>query len=58
MNSPIISSVDTVGAGYGKLLSKGLLISEFRIERSARDSGRALVLAEYGYPKGSPNTNS
>jgi hypothetical protein len=23
----------------------------------AHDSGRALVRAEYGYPKGSPNTN-
>jgi hypothetical protein len=30
----------------------------FPIESFAYDSGRALVRAEYGYPKGSPNTNS
>jgi hypothetical protein len=29
-----------------------------RIESLAYDSGRTLVCAEYGYPKGSPNTNS
>jgi hypothetical protein len=28
------------------------------IESFALDSGRTFVLAEYGYPKGSPNTNS
>jgi hypothetical protein len=28
------------------------------IESLAHDSGRTLVRAEYGYPKGSPNTNS
>jgi hypothetical protein len=28
------------------------------IESLAHDSGRTLVCAEYGYPKGSPNTNS
>jgi hypothetical protein len=28
------------------------------IESSAHDSGRTLVRAEYGYLKGSPNTNS
>jgi hypothetical protein len=27
-------------------------------ESLAHDSGRTLVCAEYGYPKGSPNTNS
>jgi hypothetical protein len=27
------------------------------VEDLAHDSGRALVRAEYGYPKGSPNTN-
>jgi hypothetical protein len=30
----------------------------FPIESLAHDSGRTLVCAEYGYPKGSPNTNS
>jgi hypothetical protein len=30
----------------------------FPIEILAHDSGRTLVRAEYGYPKGSPNTNS
>jgi hypothetical protein len=30
----------------------------FLIEDLAHDSGRTLVRAEYGYPKGSPNTNS
>jgi hypothetical protein len=30
----------------------------FPIESLALDSGRTLVCAEYGYPKGSPNTNS
>jgi hypothetical protein len=30
----------------------------FPIESLAHDSGRTLVLAEYGYPKESPNTNS
>jgi hypothetical protein len=30
----------------------------FPVESLARDSGRTLVCAEYGYPKGSPNTNS
>jgi hypothetical protein len=30
----------------------------FPIEIHAHDSGRTLVCAEYGYPKGSPNTNS
>jgi hypothetical protein len=30
----------------------------FPIDSLAHDSGRALVRAEYGYPKGSPNTNS
>jgi hypothetical protein len=28
------------------------------IESFAHDSGRALARAEYGYPKGSPNTSS
>jgi hypothetical protein len=28
------------------------------IESFVRDSGCTLVSAEYGYPKGSPNTNS
>jgi hypothetical protein len=28
------------------------------IESSAHDSERTLVCTEYGYPKGSPNTNS
>jgi hypothetical protein len=28
------------------------------MESLARVSGRTLVRAEYGYPKGSPNTNS
>jgi hypothetical protein len=28
------------------------------IESLAHDSGRTLICAEYGYPKGSPNTNS
>jgi hypothetical protein len=30
----------------------------FPIESLVHDSGRTLVCAEYGYPKGSPNTNS
>jgi hypothetical protein len=30
----------------------------FPIESSEHDSGRTLVRAEYGYPKGSPNTNN
>jgi hypothetical protein len=30
----------------------------FPIESLAHDSGRTLVCAEYGYPKGSPNANS
>jgi hypothetical protein len=30
----------------------------FPIESLPHDSGRTLVCAEYGYPKGSPNTNS
>jgi hypothetical protein len=30
----------------------------FPIESFAHHSGRTLVCAEYGYPKGSPNTNS
>jgi hypothetical protein len=30
----------------------------FPTESLAHDSGRTLVSAEYGYPKGSPNTNS
>jgi hypothetical protein len=30
----------------------------FPVEDLAHDSGRNLVRAEYGYPKGSPNTNS
>jgi hypothetical protein len=30
----------------------------FPIESLAHDSGRTSVRAEYGYPKGSPNTNS
>jgi hypothetical protein len=30
----------------------------FPIESLAHDNGRTLVRAEYGYPKGSPNTNS
>jgi hypothetical protein len=30
----------------------------FPIESLAHDSGRTLVRAEYGYPKGSPNANS
>jgi hypothetical protein len=30
----------------------------FPIESLAHDSGRTSVCAEYGYPKGSPNTNS
>jgi hypothetical protein len=30
----------------------------FPIESLAHDSGRTLVCAKYGYPKGSPNTNS
>jgi hypothetical protein len=30
----------------------------FPIEILAHDSGRTLVRAEYGYPKGSPDTNS
>jgi hypothetical protein len=30
----------------------------FPIESLAHDSGCTLVCAEYGYPKGSPNTNS
>jgi hypothetical protein len=30
----------------------------FQIETFAHDSGRNSVCAEYGYPKGSPNTNS
>jgi hypothetical protein len=29
----------------------------FKIESLAHDSGRTLVRAEYGYPKGTPNTN-
>jgi hypothetical protein len=28
------------------------------VEDLAQDSGRTLVRAEFGYPKGSPNTNS
>jgi hypothetical protein len=28
------------------------------IERFGHDSGHTSVSAEYGYPKGSPNTNS
>jgi hypothetical protein len=32
--------------------------STSKIESLAHDSGRTLVCAEYGYPKGSPNTNS
>jgi hypothetical protein len=28
------------------------------LESLAHDSGRTLVRAEYGYPKGSPDTNS
>jgi hypothetical protein len=35
-----------------------LFIRTFPIESLAHDSGRTLVRAEYGYPKGSPNTNS
>jgi hypothetical protein len=30
----------------------------FAVEDLSHDSGRALVRVEYGYPKGSPNTNS
>jgi hypothetical protein len=30
----------------------------FPIESLAHDSGSTLVCVEYGYPKGSPNTNS
>jgi hypothetical protein len=30
----------------------------FPIESLVHDSGRTLVCAEYGYPKGSPNTNN
>jgi hypothetical protein len=30
----------------------------FLFESLAHDNGRTLVCAEYGYPKGSPNTNS
>jgi hypothetical protein len=30
----------------------------FPVESLAHDSGRTLVRAEYGYPKGPPNTNS
>jgi hypothetical protein len=30
----------------------------FPVESREHDSGRTLVRAEYGYPKGSPNTNS
>jgi hypothetical protein len=30
----------------------------FPIESLVHDSGRTLVCTEYGYPKGSPNTNS
>jgi hypothetical protein len=31
---------------------------KFAIESLAHDSGRTLAGAKYGYPKGSPNTNS
>jgi hypothetical protein len=34
------------------------ILEPFRIENLAHDSGRTLVRAEYGYPKGSSNTNS
>jgi hypothetical protein len=44
MNSPITGSVDTVAAGYVKLPSKGVAISEFPIESFTHDSGRALEL--------------
>jgi hypothetical protein len=49
---------------YGKQLWGTASISKhrnsrtFQIESLAHDSGRTMVCAEYGYPKGSPNTNS
>jgi hypothetical protein len=44
---------------YSRLLSETLPCncSTFSMESLAHDSGRPLVCAEYGYPKGSPNNN-
>jgi hypothetical protein len=43
--------------GYGFHFQRRICRT-FPIESLAHDSGRTLVCAEYGYPKGSPNTNS
>jgi hypothetical protein len=43
--------------GYG-LHFQHRNLRTFPIESLAHDSGRTLVCAEYGYPKGSPTTNS
>jgi hypothetical protein len=43
---------------YTILMEKPEGREKLPIESSAHDSERALVCAEYGYPKGSPNTNS
>jgi hypothetical protein len=46
--------------GWSEFLSMTLSAVKhcFLIESLAHDSGRTLVCAEYGYPKGSPNTSS
>jgi hypothetical protein len=43
--------------GYGFHIQHGNF-GMFPVEDLAHDSGRTLVRAEYGYPKGSPNTDS
>jgi hypothetical protein len=73
MQLQFTSSVLFLGCKFGwkftlvylvKLLSYGIenkplsVVMKLWIESLAHDSGRTLVRAEYGYPKGSPNTNS
>jgi hypothetical protein len=45
------------GAGVGCPIQQRNFVT-FTVEDPAHYSERTLVRAEYGYPKGSPNTNS
>jgi hypothetical protein len=56
--STILKPIWTYGIQlWGTASASNIEILE-RFEWIAHDSGRTLVRAEYGYPKGSPNTNS
>jgi hypothetical protein len=54
----VIGEIDVSAPARHDTKSEILLLNPLPIECLAHDSGRTLVCAEYGYPKGSPNTNS